>query len=255
MTFDLTTKNWQLPSAYVKTNNSPCGLWEIPNKINWAVDSGEVVLLISQAGAVGSSTFVNTAKNKIITPTNATWSNNKLLFGKPTIYCNSGYLRIDDVADYNFNTGQQFCIEFYFIPVGSAYCSLLGRESTAVGTQQNIMNLSHDYATGSNLYAQGILSVLSTVTVPYILNSRWSHIAITRDSSGLIRFFANGSLVKSGINSAGISSSYPLFFGAAGGYSNNSYPSSTGYFAEIRIVKDNPVYTSNFTVMNEAFIS
>jgi len=33
------------------------------------------------------------------------------------------------------------------------------------------------------------------------------------------------------------------------------YYVASGYFAEIRIVKGNPVYTSNFTVMNTAFIS
>jgi len=222
---------------------------------SWNPTGGEVVLLISQAGAVGSSTFVDTAKNKVITPTNATWSNNQPLFGKPTILCSTGFLRIDDVADFNFIAGQPFCIEFCFFPIGSSnYASLFGREAAPNGVAQNLMNLSHDWAYGTTLYSQGILSGLSPIGLPYVLNSRWSHIAITRDSGGIIRFFANGLLIKSTANLTGISSNVPLFFGAAGGYNNTAYSYFYGSFAEIRIVKGVPVYIENFTPPSAGFV-
>jgi len=72
-------------------------------------------------------------------------------------------------------------------------------------------------------------------------------LAWTRDSNSVIRLFVNGVLKLSGTNSSGVTTTSPLFFGCTQAGSN--------YFAEIRIVKGNPVYTSNFTVMNTAFIS
>jgi len=246
MTFDLTTKNWQLPSAYVKTNNSPCGLWEIPNKINWAVDSGEVVLLISQAGVVGSSTFVNTAKNKIITPTNAKWSNNQLLFGKPTIYINSGGLIINGPDDFNVNAGQPFCFEFYAKLVNTTV-RLFGRIGTISSNNGDVFGV---IVTGTTSWEhQGILVGLNLAAT----YTNWNHFAISRDANGLIRGFVNGVMTSSHTNNGAVASAAPLCIGST--YTDGGYQVVVGNFAEIRFVKGNPVYTSNFTVMNTAFIS
>ena len=249
MTFDLTTKNWQLPSTYVKTNNSPCGLWEIPNKINWVVDGGEVVLLISQAGAVGSSTFVDTAKNKVITPTNATWSNNQLLFGKPTIYINNGGLIINGPDDFNVIAGQPFCIEFYLKMVNTV-TAVLTRSTTLIGGDNgayHLYNPNYSATTLTGYYLFGGISLVSPS-----LSGNWNHFAISRDANGVIRGFVNGIITSSSTNMSAATSTAPLILGST--FSGSGYTVFAGNFAEIRFTKGVPVYTQNFTTPNAGFV-
>jgi len=247
MTFDLTTKNWQLPSSYVKTNNSPCGLWELPN--NWGVDGGEVVLLISQAGAVGSSTFVDTAKNKVITSTNAVWSNSQTLFGKPTILRTEGFLKITDITSLNLSTSQPFCIEMWYKNMSNLtvinvffFRSIFDYEGEHLNTSQ-LSSWIHSNGT----HYHGLASIFNGLN-HYAPGqySNWTHFAWTRDANSVIRLFVNGVLTLSGINSAAVTTSDPLLFGCTSQGSN--------YFAEIRFTKNVPVYTQNFTPPNSGFV-
>jgi len=246
MTFDLTTKNWQLPSSYVKTNNSPCGLWEIPNKVNWLVDGGEVVLLINQAGAVGSSTFIDTAKNHPITSVNAAWSANATLFGKPTIHRVGGFLKIVDIADLNFMLGQPFCIELFY-------------KFNATGSPAGGNNIIHRGAdNGSDVFTSPLnvycynnafehRGLWVGIGVVAANGNNWTHLAWTRDGNSIIRFFMNGIKIREAKNTAALDTLSPLLIGS-------SASTSSDYFAEIRIVRGVPVYTENFTPPSAGFV-
>ncbi len=224
---------------------------------------GETVLLISEAGAVGTSVFTDTAKNKVITPVGSLveWSSAETLFGKPTIYIGSsthplggdqngrsadGYLSIDDSDDFNLTTGQAFCFEFWFkkaVSDENSYSAFFGKSTTynngiEYGVYSNALNLTGN----RNLIGFGFLNGI-TSGASSNLNSKWFHFAFTRDVSGVNRVFVDGTLVSTHTNGSSVNSANPFFIGAGAGASW----SPTGHFAEIRFTKGAPVYTANFS--------
>lgn len=205
----------------------------------WSVPAEFVTLLISQSGSAGSTTFTDSAKSQPIVVSNASWSSAFPLFGKNTIYCNNGYLRLNNYANFNVVANQPFSIEFFYrSSPGNGYYSIFGREATADGGARNIMGMMQDYAqTSRNTTYYGILSGLIGYAPAFAWDSKWTHIAVTRDHGGVIRLFIDGTLVKSATNAAAITSTNPLWLGAGGG----GYPVLNGYFAEIRFTKNFPV--------------
>lgn len=231
--------------------------WECP-------PCGETVLLISLPGTVGSSTFIDTAKNKVITPVGSLvkWSSTETLFSKPTIYIGSsthpttggdfvgrsadGYLRIDNSTDFNLATGQPFCFEFWFkkaVSDAASYSAFFGKAGTYNGTSEyGVYSNATDYVENRNLVGFGFLNGI-TSGASSNLNSKWFHFAFTRDIGGINRVFVDGTLVSTHTDGASVDSANPFFIGAGAG----DYWSPTGYFAEIRFTKGVPVYTANFT--------
>jgi len=234
------------------------------------VDGGEVVLLISQAGANGSTSFIDTAKNNVILSVGSSvkWSSTELLFGKPTIYIGSsgypsggdgngrsadGYLQINNANDFNLTEGQAFCFEFWFKKaVGDeySYTSFFGKSAyyNSAGDYSVYSNAT-GYTGGRNLAGFGFLNGL-TSGASSNLNSKWFHFAFTRDIVGINRAFIDGTLVSTHTNGSSVNSANPFFIGAGAG----NYWSPTGYFAEIRFTKNVPVYTQNFTPTNSGFL-
>jgi len=87
--------------------------------------------------------------------------------------------------------------------------------------------------------------VLATSTLSGTLG-RWNHYAFTRDSNNDCRIFVNGQVgVTRNDNRAMTNAAGPVFIGVASNLSNSSY--SSGHISNLRIVKNQALYTTNFT--------
>ena len=200
--------------------------WECP-------PCSETVLLISKAGAVGSSTFVDTAKNQPITSLNAVWSNEQVL-GKPSIYVNNGFLRIENASALNVIAGQPFCLEFW------AKMSL----THASGWDVIQFNRADIWviSASTSIINTGIGLTVNQGTDP----NTWKHYALTRDSDNNVRLYVNG--ISSGVVSNGGPLDYGTgFFKIGTPYIVEQAFATISYFAEIRFTKNVPVYTANFS--------
>jgi len=216
----------------------------------WSIPDEFVTLLISQAGTVGSTAFVDSAKNQTIAPTNASWSNTYQLFGKNTIYCNDGYLRLNTYANFNLLQYQPFCIEFFYMrDPSSSYVppygnySLFGRATTAETISGGEMGLLYVVANG-RMYGSGVCLEVTANTYSQVHLPGWKHIAVTRDYGGVVRTFINGSLIGQATNINPVSAFTPLWIGAGGSGGSSGL---RGYLAEIRFAKNLPIYTESFT--------
>ena len=229
------------PSKTVVTTQTGDGFWKFgttssgsrPSLPAWDVLDGQVVLLISQAGAVGTSTFVDTAKNQPITSLNAVWSN-ELILNKPSIYVNDGFLRIENASALNVAAGQPFCFEFW--------AKMRLDHAGVFGVRQ--FNRADNWliTADTNVINPGLGFFVSHGTNP----NTWKHYALTRDWNNQIRLYVNG--ISSGVISNGLALDYGTAFFQIGTLliPGAAYP-TISYFAEIRFVKDNPIYTANFT--------
>ena len=97
---------------------------------------------------------------------------------------------------------------------------------------------------GNNTFIYGN-TVLSTHT--------WYHLLVSRDSSGGIRFFVNGSFDGSGSNNYSLSNSNqpnPARIGGAKIYNSGAgvQRSFDGYISNVRIINGTTLYTSSFTL-------
>ena len=87
--------------------------------------------------------------------------------------------------------------------------------------------------------------VLATSTLSGTLG-RWNHYAFTRDSLNVVRIFVNGRVgVTRTDNRAMTNVAGPVFIGVASNLNNSSY--SSGHISNLRIVKNQALYTTNFT--------
>jgi len=213
--------------------------WECADAPSWNPTCSGVALLISQSGAVNSSTFIDSAKNHTITSSAAVWTNEVTLFGKPVILRTNGFLKITDVADLNIEAGQPFCIEMYYRNKTNSSANVLFNRGLDNGSDSNSSVFSSWSHSNGNWYG-GNASVVSG-DCPLAVDSSWHHLAITRDYLYRQRRFKDGVLVfgPSAASSQAASSSQPLLIGSTTVGSN--------YFAEIRFIIGSPVYTANFT--------
>lgn len=95
---------------------------------------------------------------------------------------------------------------------------------------------------GAGSGSGGVAMTLSSASVPL---NQWSHIAVSRDSNGLIRFFCNGALIGSGTctNVPSNGSAYTPTIGA----SSNGVAFADGYIDDVRVSHGICRYTANFT--------
>ena len=138
----------------------------------------------------------------------------------------------------------------------------------ATGTGQNIIN-NFLWLTGQN--AGWLVSVTSTngiglsvstgtfnsvtsiVSSPAatVQASAWSHFAITRDASNLIRIFVNGTLLASTTYATTLNlNSGTTLTGTRIGtaiWDNIGQSYFAGYISNVRIINNNAIYTANFT--------
>ena len=165
-------------------------------------------------------------------------------FGTGSLYLNgSSYAPLPSSADVAFGKGA-FTIEFW--------CRRPSWASDAVPLSK--------WRPGS-----GFLMVLANGAFSIFLNSytpisfywsapavdTWVHLAMTRDASGNLRAFLNGTQIGSTVvNNASVNAnSSPLCVGA----NNDGTTKLTGYIDDLRITKGVARYTANFTPPSAQF--
>lgn len=134
----------------------------------------------------------------------------------------------------NFDTGT-FTVEAWFNQSTLAFAGIVSKWPN-VGGDNWLLVTNGDgsvrfYYNGGNILG-GSYSV-----------GTWNHIAVSRDSSNVIRLFLNGTQVASVTSSFNSTGTAPVEIGSYASNSNNF----TGYISNVRVVKGTAVYTSNFT--------
>lgn len=142
------------------------------------------------------------------------------------------------ITSSNLNIGtDQFTVEAWVYPTtSSAWRGIYGFGPSAgdvlyVGPSNNLV-MQFDGSGGTTIQGG---------SVPF---SAWTHIAVTRDASNVLRIFTNGVLASSTTSTYNINSNSPLIGGrAADGL--EPYP---GYISNLRVIKGTALYTTSFAV-------
>ena len=139
-----------------------------------------------------------------------------------------------------------FTIEAWIFPLatqGTQQHILANRtyNATGTGTYAFYIDLTTNYLKLDEVQTPSTLITSTTAVTPGV----WQHVAISRDSSSNMRFFINGVLSSSVVNSTfNFSSTNPIKIGINDDASHYSF---IGYLSNVRFVVGTAVYTSNFT--------
>ena len=197
---------------------------------NVFVDSSSFNYTIARTGNPTQGTF---------TPYGSNWSN---------YFDGSGdYLSIPDGVSFEMGTGD-FTIEAWVSPSAlSASDSRIWSYQGAGGTVLNLYILAS--GTGSQFAAairsHGATGYTQTNGTTVAKVGTWYHVAFSR-SSGTTKLFVNGTQEGSTQTSQTQNIQTPSS-PSIGGYSTGSSEYFTGYIFNIRVIKGNAIYTSNFT--------
>ena len=175
---------------------------------------------------------------------------------------NGNHLEVPKSTDFDFGTGA-FTMEAWvyadsLTTGGDQYENLDSIfESIDWGAQlgQYSFGISHENKVYFYLYNNANTYYYGTTTLG---SSQWYHLAVSRDSSGNIRLFVNGSLESTNNNSYALSNSgqpNPARIGGCKINNNNAgqiNKSFSGRISNLRVVKGQALYTSNFTPSTEA---
>jgi hypothetical protein len=165
----------------------------------------------------------------------------------PSVHGGSMYL--DGTGDYldlpAGTTGQlgtaPFTIEFWTYGTDSAtsiiFQNTIGTPNWAIIIVSGSLYWQNGYSTSSLYYI-----ATSNLTTNPLVNA-WTHIAITRDTNNMLKWWINGvgQTALATPDTTNYSSTSAIRIGAGG------YGDHTGYLSDIRITKGVAVYTSNFT--------
>tara|TARA_B100000965_G_scaffold321806_1_gene283185 strand:- start:53 stop:3436 length:3384 start_codon:yes stop_codon:yes gene_type:complete len=175
---------------------------------------------------------------------------------------NGNHLEVPKSTDFDFGTGA-FTMEAWvyadsLTTGGDQYENLDSIfESIDWGAQlgQYSFGISHENKVYFYLYNNANTYYYGTTT---LATQQWYHLAVSRDSSGNIRLFVNGSLESTNNNSYALSNSgqpNPARIGGCKINNNNAgqiNKSFSGRISNLRVVKGQALYTSNFTPSTEA---
>jgi hypothetical protein len=213
-------------------------------------------LLMRMNGANASTTFTDSSSNNftITTVGNTINSTADFKYGTASAYFDGvgDYLTAPDSSAWDF-TGQ-FCVECWFKCTGNsgAAQSLISNYRWSIGTNTG-WGLEVTPGTGKAYFRandgslwNGIAFQLTGTTT--IQLNTWYHIAVTRDSSNMTRLFLNGVQEASGTMSLNPINTQndPLRIGCNFGDGEGKSP-VFGYIDDIRVIKNEAIYTSNFT--------
>jgi hypothetical protein len=140
----------------------------------------------------------------------------------------------------NFASNEAFTIEFW-INGTTASGALQGIIACQTGLSFNGWSFTFNPTTnifGLEFNASGTI----TSSIAAIKNV-WNHVAVTRNSSGLITMYINGQAAGTATNANATASSGVLVIGGDRGPSARFL----GYISNFRVVKGQALYTSNFT--------
>jgi hypothetical protein len=205
-------------------------------------------LLLNFSGTNGSTVFTDSSPNELTVTASggAEISTAQSKFGGSS----ASFDGVDSLVEFplaaSIEDGIDFTVECWVRPAtlspGTGYTMLMGFPNTNVGA------FMFGYTTGGYLFAGVSWTSINhnAAANPLSLNA-WSHVAITQQS-GTLRMFVDGQLAYSAANA----DSYTQFAGAIGGdFGGNSY--FDGYIDDLRIIKGQALYTSNFTPPTSAF--
>jgi hypothetical protein len=220
---------------------------------------------ISPLTAISGTVFLSAQSNRFID--NSPLGNAFTLTGVPSVQTFSpfapsaaytpsvhgGSMYLDGTGDYldlpAGTTGQfgtaPFTIEFWTYGTDSATTMIFQNSASipnwAIIIVSGSLYWQNGYAASSLYY----IATSSLTTNPLV--NAWTHIAITRDASNILKWWINGvGQTAYGADTNNYSSTSAIKIGSG------SYGEHTGYLSDIRITKGVAVYTSNFTPPTQA---
>jgi hypothetical protein len=199
-------------------------------------------LLLHFNGANDGTSFNNNGTAALtVTPTGAITSTTQSKFGGASGYFNDSVLTIadDDGAPINalsFGIGQ-FTVDFWvYVTGGSTYKNLLefGTSDDYPATRFALTIYPNE-----QLQVENFAALLQDPTA-FPLN-QWVHVAVTRDAASMMRLFINGVVADSDT----VTQEFTANIARIGEQWSGEY--FTGYMDELRVVKGEALYTTNFT--------
>lgn len=230
-------------------------------------------LLVSANGTNGSSNtaFTDSGSDNIsLTRLNNTspGSFSPFLDNYSVYYDGNSYSQVSNVTQLQLGTGQ-FTIEFWVnapadSPLLSYWASMLAIGGPAVGSAKAIAFYLYNPVGGIAVDIPETNGRLYYTTD--IRGTGWHHVALTRDSNNLCRFFVDGALVSSATSAINIDGSgpYGLCIGISDGGQNSGQGNKfKGHISNVRILKGTSLYTAAFTppssnltaIANTSFLS
>ena len=149
-------------------------------------------------------------------------------------------------ATTGFYTVSSFCMEFWIYPLSDTTHYICEGTQQGSGTWRITLDSSTGYVAFA--YAAGSWAGVNFNTGTGHYNSgEWTHIAITKNSSGVFRIFVNGTQQGTQTNTSALTNTARNFqFGYYVDGSGTSY--SDALFSDFKITRQDPVYESNFSV-------
>lgn len=199
-----------------------------------------VTLLLDGNGTNGgqNNTFVDSSTNNFtITRNGNTTQGSFSPYGDlwSNYFDGSGdNLSIASNSALNFDTGT-FTVEAWFYQTTLAFAGVVSKWPNTGGDNW-LVATNGDGAVRFYYNGGNILGGSYTV-------GTWNHVAVSRDSSNVIRLFLNGTQVASVTSSFNSTGTAPVEIGSYASNQNNF----TGYISNVRVVKGTAVYTSAFT--------
>jgi hypothetical protein len=232
-------------------------------------------LLVSGNGTNGSSNNIFTdssSDNVSLTRLNNTspGSFSPFLDNYSVYYNGSSYSQVSQNAAFQFGTGQ-FTIEYWVnvpqdVNVQSYWTAMasvggvgLGQNAIAIYIGDNTSGSTTGCVNVDINASGGGLRLLGTED---IRGTGWRHIAVTRDSSNVVRLFIDGQIHRSGTSTLNIdgTGAYGLVIGISDSGQSNFFK---GNISNFRVIKGTALYTSAFTpsdskltaIANTSFLS
>ena len=217
---------------------------------------GYTVLLIHSNTSHGSTTFVDSGANShtiTLVGSRLDHDSNQQKIGTTSMFFNNNstpidsWLSIPDHADWDFGTGD-FTIDAWIRPKSygaGGYGGLISFTNIS-NSSHNTRNVRFD-GTGGEMHWEGTNNYTMTGTITLDV---WTHIAITRTSAGVVKWYKNGILDST---HTGATTDFSSLDGEiiTIGSSWNGYTSNHGWYGyvdELRISKGIVRWTDNFTV-------
>lgn len=211
-------------------------------------DGRVVPLLIHGEGSNGGTTFTNsvspspqaiTAYGGVITSTA------QYKFGASSVKFNgtNSYLMTDALL----HISMMFCVEFFVRPVEVKEETYFSQFELGNGRLTIITN-----STGKLEAFIGSTVNLTLASTTGLTLNQWNHVALTRDNLNVVRLIMNGAVVASGSSAQAILNT-PIRIGAEFVTGPGLRRFSSAYMDEVRVTPNDPRYTGNIAVPDEAF--
>lgn len=215
------------------------------------IPSPSCVLLLHTDGLDTFGRFIDSSPSvHFLTATSTTVSATaKFGSGAASFNSSSAYIDTNNATDFNFGAGQ-FTIEAWVYLTGSLSSTpviaaqLLGSGSNnGWSLYLNATRVNLDYS----INGTSIFTLVGTYTLP---SNTWVHIAVDRDASNNLRFYANGTVLNTITTAVTF---FPSTQSCLIGNDSGLAHAFAGYLDEIRITKGRAMYGGAFTPPTSPF--